>query len=140
MRCEVEKGREFSEFVSLSKQVKSLLGKIVLLWILVYQNFSHRRLASHTPVWVLKITYTLVYGERNCSDSTLSIQARLYEANLAVANIALQKNQLNTQFSNNGSIGTGELEIPRVKYTVFLIVLEVSHFLPTAKPLKTITV
>ena len=59
---------------------------------------------------------------------TLSVQARVYEANLAVANIASQKNQLNTQFSNNGSIGTGELEIPRVKNTVFLIVLEVSFF------------
>ena len=129
MRCEVEKGREFSEFVSRSKQVKSLLGKIVLLWILVYQNFSHQRLASHTLVWVLKITYTLVYGERKRSDSTLSIQARVYEANLAVANIASQKNQLNTQFSNNGSIGTGELEIPRVKYTIFQIVLEVSFYL-----------
>ena len=70
MRCGVEKGSEFSEFGSQSKQVKSLLGKIVLLWILVvYQNFTHRRLASHTTVWVLKITYTLVYGERKRSDS-----------------------------------------------------------------------
>ena len=83
-----------------------------------------------------QITYTLVYAERKRSDSTLSIQAMVYKANLAIANIALQKNRLNTQFSNNGSIGTRELEIPRVKYTVFLIVLG-CHFLPTVKPLKT---